>query len=41
MAEVIRNAILKSLDELDALPLEQLLEQRQQRLAAFGKFKEA
>ena len=41
MAEVIRNAILKSLDELDALPLEQLLEQRQQRLAGFGKFKEA
>jgi acetyl-CoA carboxylase carboxyl transferase subunit alpha len=41
MAEVIRNAILKSLDELDTVPLEQLLEQRQQRLAAFGKFKEA
>ncbi|MBT8087686.1 MAG: acetyl-CoA carboxylase carboxyltransferase subunit alpha [Gammaproteobacteria bacterium] len=41
MAEVIRNAILKSLDELDAVPVEQLLEQRQQRLAAFGKFKEA
>ncbi|MBT8091737.1 MAG: acetyl-CoA carboxylase carboxyltransferase subunit alpha [Gammaproteobacteria bacterium] len=41
MAEVVRNAILKSLDELDAVPGEQLLEQRQQRLAAFGKFKEA
>jgi acetyl-CoA carboxylase carboxyl transferase subunit alpha len=41
MAEVIRNAIIKNLDELDATPVEQLLEQRQQRLAAFGKFKEA
>ena len=41
MAEVIRNAVLKSLDELDKIPLDQLLEQRQQRLAAFGKFKEA
>ena len=41
MAEVIRNAILKSLDELQAVPLEELLQQRQQRLSAFGKFKEA
>ncbi len=41
MAEVIRNAILKSLDELDGLSTEQLLEQRQQRLASFGQFKEA
>ena len=41
MAEVIRNAILKSLDELDGLTTEQLLEQRQQRLANFGQFKEA
>jgi len=40
-AEVIRNAILKSLDELEKLSLEQLLEQRQRRLAGFGKFKEA
>ena len=40
-AEVIRNGILKSLDELDKLTTEQLLEQRQRRLAAFGKFKEA
>jgi acetyl-CoA carboxylase carboxyl transferase subunit alpha len=41
MAEVIRNAILKSLDELGSLSTEQLLEQRQQRLRSFGRFKEA
>ena len=40
-AEVIRNAILKCLDELDKLTIEQLLEQRQRRLASFGQFKEA
>ncbi|HSG97175.1 MAG TPA: acetyl-CoA carboxylase carboxyltransferase subunit alpha [Woeseiaceae bacterium] len=40
-AEVIRNGILKSIDELDGLSTEQLLEQRQQRLASFGQFKEA
>ncbi|MDJ0794581.1 MAG: acetyl-CoA carboxylase carboxyltransferase subunit alpha [Woeseiaceae bacterium] len=40
-AEVIRNAILKSLDELDGLSPEQLLEERQRRLASFGQFKEA
>ncbi|MGI9232548.1 MAG: acetyl-CoA carboxylase carboxyltransferase subunit alpha [Woeseiaceae bacterium] len=41
MAEVIRNAVLKSIDELDGMSMEQLLEQRQQRLASFGQFKEA
>jgi len=41
MAEVIRNAILKSLDELASLPTEALLERRQQRLESFGQFKEA
>lgn len=41
MAEVIRNAVLKSLDELDGLSIEQLLEQRQLKLANFGQFKEA
>ena len=40
-AEIIRNAILKSLDELDQLSTEQLLEERQRRLASFGQFKEA
>jgi acetyl-CoA carboxylase carboxyl transferase subunit alpha len=33
-AEVIRNGIIKSIDELDGLSTEQLLEQRQQRLAS-------
>ncbi|MGB5256285.1 MAG: acetyl-CoA carboxylase carboxyltransferase subunit alpha [Woeseiaceae bacterium] len=41
MAEVIRNAVLKSLDELDKLSLEQVLEQRQRRLESFGQFKDA
>ena len=41
MAEVIRNAILSNLDELTQLSTEQLLEQRQRRLASFGQFKEA
>jgi len=41
MAEVIRNAVLNSLDELTQLSTEQLLEKRQQRLASFGQFKEA
>jgi acetyl-CoA carboxylase carboxyl transferase subunit alpha len=40
-AEVIRNALLKHLDELDKLAADQLLEQRQRRLASFGQFKEA
>jgi acetyl-CoA carboxylase carboxyl transferase subunit alpha len=39
-AEIIRNGILQALDELDKLTTEQLLEQRQRRLANFGKFKE-
>ena len=41
MADVIRNAILQSLDELGRLSIEQLLERRQQRLASFGQYKEA
>jgi acetyl-CoA carboxylase carboxyl transferase subunit alpha len=41
MGEVIRNAVLKNLDELGGLSTEQLLEQRQRRLASFGQFKEA
>ncbi len=41
MAEVIRNAILNSLDELKQLSTEALLERRQQRLSSFGQFKEA
>lgn len=41
MAEVIQNAIVRNLDELDKLSPEALLEQRQQRLAGFGQYKEA
>jgi len=40
-ADVIRNAILKNLEELDNLSIDQLLENRQRRLASFGQFKEA
>ncbi|HZD51705.1 MAG TPA: acetyl-CoA carboxylase carboxyltransferase subunit alpha [Woeseiaceae bacterium] len=39
-AEVIRNALLKHLDDLDRLSVDELLEQRQTRLASFGRFKE-
>jgi acetyl-CoA carboxylase carboxyl transferase subunit alpha len=41
MAEVIRNALANSLDELSQLSTEQLLEQRQRRLESFGQFREA
>ena len=40
-AEVIRNALLLHLDELDKLSVDQLLEARQRRLASIGQFKEA
>jgi acetyl-CoA carboxylase carboxyl transferase subunit alpha len=40
-AEVIRNAVLDTLGQLDELSIEQLLEARQRRLAGFGQFKEA
>jgi len=40
-ADVIRNALLKNLEELDQLSVDQLLENRQRRLASFGQFKEA
>jgi acetyl-CoA carboxylase carboxyl transferase subunit alpha len=41
MAEVIRNALLKQLHDIDQLSIDQLLDQRHQRLAGFGQFKEA
>ena len=41
MADVVRIAVLQHLDILGNLDPEQLLAQRQRRLAAFGKFKEA
>ena len=40
-AEVIRNALLTNLDELDQLPIDKLLENRQRRIASFGQYKDA
>ena len=40
-ADIIRNALIKSLDDLDAMSIDQLVERRHKRLAGFGKFKEA
>ncbi len=40
-ADVIRNALLKHLHDVDQLNIDQLLVQRQQRLAGFGQYKEA
>jgi acetyl-CoA carboxylase carboxyl transferase subunit alpha len=41
MADVIRNALLKHLHDVDKLDADQLLAERQQRLAGFGQFREA
>jgi acetyl-CoA carboxylase carboxyl transferase subunit alpha len=41
MAEVIRNAIIRYVDELEQIPAAQLLEQRYRRLAGYGQYKEA
>jgi acetyl-CoA carboxylase carboxyl transferase subunit alpha len=41
MAEVIRNALLKSIEELDHQSIDQLLDDRERRLDGFGQFKEA
>ena len=40
-AEIIRNALLKALDELESMSVDQLIANRHQRLAGFGAFKEA
>jgi acetyl-CoA carboxylase carboxyl transferase subunit alpha len=40
-ADVIRNALLKNLEELDQLSIDQLLDNRQRRLDSFGQYKEA
>lgn len=40
-ADVVRNAILKNLEELGQLSIDQLLENRQRRFDGFGQFKEA
>jgi len=39
-ADVIRNAILQNLDQLGKLDVDQLLAERQRRLASIGQFKE-
>ncbi len=41
MAEVIQNALTKHLADLDKLDPDELLAQRQQRLAGFGQFRES
>ena len=41
MAEVIRNALLKHISDLDQLDVDQLLASRYSRLASFGQYKEA
>ena len=41
MAEVIRNAIVKHLEDIERLDTEELLAERQRRIGAFGVFKEA
>jgi len=40
MAEIIRKALVKHLDELTQISTEALLRERQRRLASFGQFKE-
>ncbi len=40
-AEVLRNALLKNLEELDAFSVDQVLENRQRRLASYGEYKQA
>ena len=40
MAEVIRNALIKHLGDLEALDTETLLSEHRQRIAGFGAFKE-
>jgi acetyl-CoA carboxylase carboxyl transferase subunit alpha len=40
-ADVIRNALLKNIADLERLPADQLVAERQRRLASFGQFKDA
>jgi acetyl-CoA carboxylase carboxyl transferase subunit alpha len=39
-ADVIRNALLKHLTDVGSLDTDELLAQRQRRLAGFGQYKE-
>jgi len=40
MAEAVKNALLQALTELQALPLDTLVEQRRQRTSRYGAYKE-
>jgi acetyl-CoA carboxylase carboxyl transferase subunit alpha len=40
IADVVRNALLKNLEELDHLSIDQLLDNRQRRLDSYGQYKE-
>ncbi|MDX1481647.1 MAG: acetyl-CoA carboxylase carboxyltransferase subunit alpha [Woeseiaceae bacterium] len=41
MADAIREALVRHLDELTQKPMEQLLDERQTRIAGYGQFKDA
>lgn len=41
MAEAIRNALIQHLDEVDQKSVDELLDERQQRLMRYGQFKDA
>ena len=40
-AEIVRNALIKHLADLDSMSMDDLLEARRQRIAGFGEFKES
>jgi acetyl-CoA carboxylase carboxyl transferase subunit alpha len=40
MAEIIRNALLKHLEDLDRMDVDKLVEERRRRIASFGRYKE-
>ena len=41
MAESIQNALATHLDQLESQPIEQLLDNRLERISAYGQFKDA
>ena len=41
MADAIREALVRHLDEIGQKPVEQLLDERQERIAGYGQFKDA
>jgi acetyl-CoA carboxylase carboxyl transferase subunit alpha len=41
MAETVQNAIVANLRQLQALPLDELLARREQRLASVGRYRES